>query len=400
MTTDFNPVHDAGFIKDPLPRLKQAWAESPIVRHENLSTTHSVFSYDDLRIVFSNPEVFGSEIPPLAKTRALGRLLDNLIAIDPPRHTRLRALANRGFLPAAIRRYVPRTESLVRERIDFLLEQREADIVSDFSAQITIGMISAILGLPAEDWPMIRRWTTDIVNNTMVDLWIREEDPERLAVTRRVTDELADYVARHIRERLRRPLAKDIISDLMNAEIDGDRLSQQDIESTAMLLLLAGNETTTNLITNFVRCMVWYPDQARLLRAKPDLVASAIEETLRYRPSLRGTARRVKQATSLHGVELGPDDNVFGWIVTANRDPARFDRPDEFDIARQPNRHLSFVVGPHVCLGAPLARMESRIAVEQLMLRTKEFELVGEPEIGANGILDNILSQRVRVAPA
>lgn len=396
---DFNPVHDEAFTGNPLPTLMRAWAAAPIVRHENLATTFSVFALDDVRALFSNPDVFGSEIPPQAKEMALGRLLDSLIAMDPPRHTRLRALANRGFLPGVIRRYLPRTEAVVRERVDDILQRRDVDIVEDFSARITISTISAILGLPAEDWPVIRRWTTDIINNTMVDLWLREEDPARLAITRRVTNELAEYFAGHIRERMRRPLQNDIISDLVQADVDGDRLTQEEIESTAMLLLLAGNETTTNLITNFVRCMAWFPDQARLVRGQPELVPLAIEETLRFRPSLRGTNRRVRRPASLHGMELQPNDNVFGWIITANRDPAHFPRADTFDATRQPNRHLSFAAGPHVCLGAPLARMEARVAIEQLMARTADIELTGGAVIGPNGILDNVLSQPVRVTP-
>ena len=397
---DFNPIHDEAFIRNPLPRLKQAWAERPVVRHDNLCTTYSVFSYADVRRIFSEPEVFGSEIPAEARKQALGKALDNLIATDPPRHTRLRALANRGFLPGVIRRYQPRTEEVVRERMDYLLDQGEVDIVTDFSAQITISMISAILGLPGEDWPRIRKWTTDIINNTMVDLWLRAEDPERLALTRRVTDELAAYFSDYIRERRQRKIENDVISDLMNADIDGDRLSNEELESTAMLLLLAGNETTTNLITNFVRCMTWFPEQAQLLRQRPELAPAAVEETLRFCPSLRGTARRVRRDTEVHGMRLGPGDNIFGWITTANRDPAQFERPDEFDLTRQNNRHISFAAGPHVCLGAPLARLETRLAVEQLMQRTKTIELVGEARIGPNAILDNILSQRVRVAPA
>ncbi len=183
----------------------------------------------------------------------------------------------------------------------------------------------------------------------------------------------------------------------MEAEIEGDRLSDGEIEATAMLLLLAGNETTTNLITNFVRCMVWNPEQAAMLRKQPELAREAIEETLRLRPSLRGTARRVRKEVEFLGAELVPGDAVFGWICMANRDPDLFDRPDEFDLMRKPNRHMAFAGGPHVCLGAPLARLEGRIVANELMNRTRSTELIGEPDVAPNAVLDNILSQRARV---
>lgn len=394
---DFDPLHDTEFIRNPLPALREAASASPIICHENLGRTYSVFSYDNVKEIFQNPDIFGSEVPREAKDKALGKLLDTLIAIDPPRHTRLRHLANRGFLPGVIKQFEAQAEEVVRERVDAILEMGEFDLVEDFSARITVGMITAILGLPLEDWPMIRKWTTDIANNSMSDLWLKEDEPRRYALTRRVTQELSDYFDEYLKERRRRPKQGDIVSALMEAEIEGDRLRDDEIEATAMLLLLAGNETTTNLITNFVRCMVWNEEQADRVRAAPELARDAIEETLRLRPSLRGTARRVRSETDFLGVKLLPGDSVFGWICMANRDPELFERPDEFDLARKPNRHMAFAAGPHVCLGAPLARMEGRIAAAELMARTKSIELLGEPDVAPNAVLDNILSQRARV---
>jgi cytochrome P450 len=397
MGTEFNAIHDASFIRDPLPRLRGAWAEKPIIRHDNLVTTFSVFSHADVKAGFSNPEVFGSEIPQVDKDRSLGALLDNLIAVDPPRHTRLRMLANQGFLPTVIKRFQPRAEALVEDRMKTALAQGEVDIVEDFSAQITVGMITAVLGLPLEDWPLIRQWTTDIANNTMADLWIREVDPVREATTARVTGELTQYFADYIAERKRKPKEGDVLSLLMTADLEGDRLSDQEIEGTAMLLLLAGNETTTNLITKFVLGLACYPDQLELMRQDPSLVKMGVEETLRMMPSIRGTARRAKVHTELHGEAIAPGENLFAWISTANRDPAVFEHADEFDVTRKPNPHLAFAAGPHICLGAPLARMESRLAAQALVANVKAIELIGEPDIAPTAILDNVLSQRVRV---
>ena len=400
MPRDFNPILDADFIADPLPVLREAWAESPIVRHENLVTTWSIFAYDDVRSIFLDPDVFGSEMPQEQKDASLGALLDNLIAVDPPRHTRLRKIANTAFIPPVIAKFEQQARSLVDELTESILDKGEVDIINDFSAQVTVGMITAILGLPQEDWPQIRQWTTDISNNIMVDIWLKERDPEREAVTARVTAELADYFRDYIAERKRQPKEGDLVSLFMTTEVDGERLTDQEIEGTAMLLLLAGNETTTNLIANFFRNMAHFPDQAAKLKENTELVRPAIEETLRYTPSLRGTARRVKQDTVLLGEQLKPGDAVFAWIATANRDEKMFDRPDDFDITRKPNRHIAFAAGPHICLGAPLARLEARLAAEAFAEHIGSVELLGEPDVAPNAIADNILSQQVRVTPA
>ena len=397
---DFNPILDPDFIADPLPILRDAWAESSIVRHDNLVTTYSIFAYTDVRSIFLNPDVFGSEMPKEQKDASLGALLDNLIAVDPPRHTRLRRIANTAFIPPVIAKFEQRARVLVDELTTNILEKDEFDVINDFAAQVTVGMITAILGLPSQDWPRIRQWTNDISNNVMADIWLKEPDSEREAVTARVTSELSDYFRDYIAERKRKPKEDDLISLFMTTEVEGERLSNEEIEGTAMLLLLAGNETTTNLIANFFRNMARFPDQAAMLRKNPELVRPAIEETLRFSPSLRGTARRVKQETELLGQRLMPGDAVFAWIATANRDSEVFNRPDEFDISRKPNRHIAFAAGPHVCLGAPLARLEARLTAESFANRIAKVELLSDPEIAPNAIADNTLSQLIRVTPA
>jgi cytochrome P450 len=211
---------------------------------------------------------------------------------------------------------------------------------------------------------------------------------------------MAEYFHDYLLQRKKNPQEGDIISVLMTADANGERFTDEEIESTAMLLLLAGNETTTNLITNFVRCMVRYPAQFELLKRQPDLVDAAIEETLRLEPSLRMDARLVTEPVTLHGVDIEPGAQVATWILAANRDPRVFERPNEFDIEREAKRHLSFAIGPHSCLGAPLARMESRIAARAIAKRVKCIELSGDPEMSDNGNLNNVLHQRARLVAA
>ena len=182
----------------------------------------------------------------------------------------------------------------------------------------------------------------------------------------------------------------------MTTELDGERFSDEEIESTAMLLLLAGNETTTHLITNFIRCMVRYPSQFELLKKDPNLIDAAIEETLRLEPSLRMTIRSVCKDAEFHGVTIPAGNSVALWFLAANRDPSVFEKPNNFDITTKRPRHLSFAGGPHFCLGAPLARMEARVAANTLLQRVNQIELLGDPQMSDNGNLNNILSLKAR----
>ena len=400
MSIEINPLLNQEFIKDPLPGLMEAWSKGPIMRHDNLTRTYSFFSYEDVKSILINHETFGSEMPQENKDAALGPLLDNLIATDPPRHTRLRILANKAFAPPVIRGFQDQAQVIVEGLVDEILEKGEVDIINDFAAQVTIGMITTILGLPREDWKMIRQWTTDISNNIMADVWLKERDPAREAETRRVAIELSEYFQDYLAERRKQPKEGDLISLFMTAEVDGDRLSDKEVEATAMLLLLAANETTTNLIGNFVRTLARHPEQAAIMRADPELAKPGLEETLRMTPSLRGTTRRVRRPVEIYGHTLEPGDAAFVWIATANRDPQVFDRPDEFDVHRKPNRHIAFAAGPHLCLGAPLARLEGRLVAELLLRRTKDIELLGDAKVAPNAIADNVLEQRVRLIAA
>lgn len=400
MSLEINPLLNPEFIKDPLPHLKAAWEKGPIMRHDNLITTYSFFSYEDVRSILLDHETFGSEIPKENKEASLGPLLDNLIATDPPRHGRLRVLANKAFMPPVIARFRTQAQEIIEELVDEILEKGEVDIINDFAAQVTIGMITTILGLPREDWPMIRQWTADISVNIMADVWLKERDPVREAETARVANELSAYFHDYLADRKKNPKDGDLISLFMTTEIDGDKLSDKEVEATAMLLLLAANETTTNLIGNFVRTLSRHPDQAAIMRADPELAKPGLEETLRMTPSLRGTARRVKKTVEMHGHTLEPGDAAFVWIATANRDPKVFDNPDTFDVHRKPNRHIAFAAGPHLCLGAPLARLEGRVTAELLLRKTKHIELLGETKIAPNAIADNVLEQHVRLTPA
>lgn len=393
----FDPL-ERGFINDPMPAMESGLSEYPVVMHEGtLDPVYSLFRYADVQRVLLDWEIFSSE--PInwdLDALNLGRATENFILMDPPRHTRLRTLAQQGFSPAQIERFLPRAERIAQDRISYALTQSSFDLVSKLSAQLTTGMITGILGLPLEDWPLIRDWTNVMQRNTMASFWLKEWDEVRAQGVARVTSEMADYFHGHLKRLARQPQEDNILSVLLTTELDGERFTLEEVESTAMLLLLAGNETTTNLITNFVRCMVHYPDQFELLKQRPDLIEAAIEETLRLEPPLRMTIRSVTADVEFHGTAIPAGNSVALWILAANRDPEAYDQPQVFDARLERARHLSFATGPHFCLGARLARMEARVFAQELLKHVKDIELLSDPIRSDNGVSNTIVSLDAR----
>ena len=401
---DMNPIYNDAFRRDPYPFFWQGLEEQPIVHHpDRLSKPYSLFRYEDIQKAFKDWETFSSRGLESQNFRdlTLGTAVENtFITMDPPRHTRMRRLAQQGFLPSVLEKMAPRAEELVAQRMDFALEADEFDLVDDFAAQITVGMISAILGLPVEDWSMIRKWTVTLAENVLVQNWLHEREEKRAEAATRVTTEMADYFRDYIAERKKNPKEGDLVSIMISTEIDGDRFTDVEIEATAILLLLAGNDTTTNLIANIAINAARFPNAANEVRADLRLVQQFVEEVLRYSPSLLCMERFVVKPITLHDVNLEPGDNVLLWIAAANRDPKIFVQPNEFDISRKPNRHVSFAFGPHMCLGAPLARIEGKIAAREMLRRTKAIELVGDPELPGNTMINGPARQRARFIPS
>ena len=395
---DINAMYNEDFKKDPFLYFQEALENQPIVEHTGtLAKPYSVFRYEDVVNVLKTHQKFSNaggdaDMADLS----LGRAGENITTIDPPRHTRLRRMAQQGFLPTVLNSFAPNAVKLAKDRVDYALEQGEIDIVDDFGAQITVGMITAILGLPADDWSMIRKWTVDIAENVTADLWVSEFEADRAAITERVTGEMADYFRDYIAARKKNPQEGDLVSLMISTEVEGDRFTDEEIESMAMLLLLAGNDTTTNLIGNYLTYMANYPDQADMVRKDPSLVSQSIEEVLRMAPSTTFQVRYVKEPVEMHGMTLEPGRPILPWMAAANRDPGVFENPNDFNIHRKPNRHIAFGFGPHMCLGAPLARLEGRIAIEEVMKRTKAIELIGPAEYSPNAFVFGPTMQRAR----
>jgi cytochrome P450 len=255
------------------------------------------------------------------------------------------------------------------------------DVAADFAVPLPMRVIAEMLGIPPGDRPRFVRWNDAILNMSYTVPSGRRgnAEAERAIVEfDAVTREMNDYLADLLRQRQRAP-QDDLLTRLAAAELDGERLTQVDILGFFQLLLLAGSETTTNLINSAVLCFVEYPDQLELLKRRRDeLLPSAIEEVLRFRSPLQWVFRLAKRDVEMHGQVISAGKVVLAMIGSANRDPNMFRDPGRFDITRDPNPHIGFGHGVHFCLGAPLARLEARIALSEFLDRVGEFRLASD----------------------
>ena len=296
---------------------------------------------------------------------------------DPPDHTRLRKLVSKAFTPRAVGRLRERAEAVAQECVARMLEQGETDLANELALVVPATVICEMMGVPLADRDRFTEWTADATHL----LAAMSATPEILARATAASTSLREYFEALIAER-RGALGEDILSGLIRAESEGDRLSPVELVSQAVGLLIAGFETTIGLIGNGAVALMEHPDQLALLRAEPGRIAGAVEECLRYDGPIGLTVRITHAEIEMGGKRIPKDRMVWAILGAANRDPAQFADPDRFDITRDPNPHLAFGGGAHLCLGAHLARMEGQAALGALFARASEVEPCGEPERG------------------
>jgi cytochrome P450 len=367
-----------------------AWFEDMRAAHPVYYDEHSqlwhVFGYDEVLAVISNHERFSSQ--------ALGRegslFADTLITKDPPDHRKLRNLVNQAFTPRAVARLSGRITQITQELLDQVRPQGTMDIVSDLAFPLPAKMIAELLGVPAHDWNIFQRWAR-----------MDSSDPavSQQAAGSTMREEMFDYFSSLLEERRRAP-REDLISALAVAEVDGERLTESELLSFCTLLLVAGQETTKNLIANAIVCFTSHPEALERLLHEPDVMPTAIEEVLRYLPPVWFLLRLTKADLDLGGQRLPAHQVVLAWLASANRDPAQFPEPDRFDIKREPNRHQAFGHGIHFCVGAPLARLEARIALPMVLEQLRGLRRVeGAPINVHTGLVFVIRSLPVTFQP-
>jgi cytochrome P450 len=300
-------------------------------------------------------------------------LFRSMLMMDAPDHTRVRSLVNKAFTPRRVAELRPRIEAIAKELLAGPAARGELDVIAELGAPLPAIVIAELLGVPAEDHPKFRVWAAQIVAAPAA-----VASGEQAAAFQRGFESLSEYLKEVIAARRREPKA-DLISALVAAQEDRDALSDAELLATSILLLLAGHETTTNLIGNGTLALMQHPAELARLRAEPDSLKSAIEEMLRFDSPVQGTMRAALEDVEFGGQTLGKGALVICGIGAANRDPEVFPEPDRFDVARRDNRHLSFGFGAHFCLGAPLARLEGEIAFRALLESFPKLALAGTP---------------------
>jgi cytochrome P450 len=352
--------------RNPFPLYAQMRAAFPTFPVPPPFDMWMIFDYAGVKRALSDHEAFSSRVPAP----------DNwFLFFDPPQHSKMRALISRAFTPKSVAALEPRIRDLSRKLLDNILPRDEVDIATEYSIPLPMTVIAEMIGIPAADGQKFRDWSDVILklSYSMRGLEGEAETANAVAGFRAVTLEMNDYLTAMIAERRATP-RDDLLTRLVEAEVDGERLNQHEILGFFQLLIVGGQETTANLINNALLCFMEFPDQLQRLRTQPELLPSAIEEVLRYRSPVQWLMRAPRRDIELNGQVIPAGKLVLAMAGSANRDPKQFPDPDRFDIARDPNPHLAFGHGIHACLGAALARMESRIALTDLLSRLKHFE--------------------------
>jgi cytochrome P450 len=365
----FNPF-DPEFRANPYPHFP-ALLDGPPRQLQLFMPTTVIARYADVVAVLHDHERFTvrrPEIPFRERIDPFGGA-PTILTADPPVHSRLRKLVSKAFTPRRVRELEPRVREITDDLLRQATDSSELEAMATLANPLPVIVIAELLGVSAADHAQFKQWSNDMISSFGQDM-AAGPSPAGIAAK----DALRRYLAEAIKQRSANP-ADDLISALITARDEADALSENELLAFVVLLLLAGNETTTNLIGNGLLALCRNPEQQDRLRANRELIPSAIEEMLRYDPPVQMTLRIPTAATNVGGTDIADGSLAFILLAAANRDPAHFPSPEKFDIARDPNEHVSFGEGIHFCLGAPLARLEGAIAIESMLEKFPRLQL-------------------------
>ncbi|SPE37528.1 putative cytochrome P450 YjiB [Candidatus Sulfopaludibacter sp. SbA3] len=350
--------------RNPFPVYDQLRISSPVLRVPPPFDAWMVFDYETVKWVLNDHEIFSSCVPAPRNW---------FLFFDPPRHTKMRGLISRAFTPRVIASLEVQIRELSRELLNQAAGRGEMDLAAEFSTPLPMMVIARMLGIRPKDWPRYKLWSDAILRLSYTRSG-GEEAERALRDFNAVTTEMNLYLADVIAQRRSNP-QDNLLTRLIDSEVDGERLSQDEILGFFQLLVIGGQETTSDLINNAVLSLLEKPDQLALLRAAPELLPLAIEEVLRYRSPLQWTMRTPRRDVELHGQVIPAGKLLLAVIGSANRDPLQFREPGRFHITRDPNPHVAFGSGIHFCLGAALLRLEAKIALSDLLERFRDLQL-------------------------
>ena len=339
---------------------------SPFTVYDENRKCWDVFRYEDVQYVLKNPKLFSSQ---------RNRANESMLTTDPPKHKQLRDLVNQAFTPRAIEALAPRIQEIADDLLASHLATGQIQMVHDLATPLPVIVIAELIGVPTSDRDKFKEWSDIQVKGAKNDS--DEAFQQLMDEKAKNHEELSSYFT-HIMEQRRIQPEDDLISLLLAAEIDGQKLTDKEIVGFCILLLAAGNETTTNLITNAVRILAEQPQLQQQLREHPEMIQTAVEETLRYYPPIVAIGRVAKETVELGGHTIQAGDQVISWVGSANRDEQKFTNADSFIPDRKPNQHMGFGFGIHFCLGAPLARLEGRVVLQTLLRHMDQIQLVPE----------------------
>ena len=368
------------FKADPFSTFARMRQDAPIYRHDapNGLTIWYVTRYDEVVEVLKDNDHFcknlQNALPPnesahvfTAGRNVLQLINQNMLFADPPDHTRLRGLISQAFTPRRVAAMAGKIKDTANELLDAVWEQGEMELLEAYALPLPFAVITDLLGIPRRDRERVKRYSQAIIAPGSRGISVGER--------KRRIRAFVEYISALFQRRRDIP-EDDLLTALVEAEEAGDRLSEEELSSMVMLLLVTGYETTVNLIGNGVYTLLRHPEAMALLREMPALMPQAIEEMLRYEgPVETSTTRWARKDFTLRGQQICRGDLVRVVISSANRDPAQFEQPDRFDIHREENAHLAFGLGIHYCLGAPLARLEGEIALNLLLERCQDLRL-------------------------
>lgn len=363
---NYIPIRELAAIESQLSpfTVYDEMREQTPVRYDENRKCWDVFRYEDVQYVLKNPKLFSSQ---------RNRANESMLTTDPPKHKQLRDLVNQAFTPRAIEALAPRIQEIADDLLSSHLAKGQIRMVHDLATPLPVIVIAELIGVPTSDRDKFKEWSDVQVKGARDDS--DEAFQELMTEKAKNHEELSNYFTAIMEQRRVQP-EDDLISLLLAAEIDGQKLTDKEIVGFCILLLAAGNETTTNLITNGVRILAEQPQLQQQLREHPEMIQTAVEETLRYYPPIVAIGRVAKETVELGGQTIQAGDQVISWVGSANRDEQKFADADTFVPNRKPNQHMGFGFGIHFCLGAPLARLEGRVVLQTLLNHMEHIQLV------------------------
>ena len=381
------------FVQNPYPAYRRLLEEGSLhyLDVSGMWAVWAIFSHADCAAIAKDPRLSAKRAErflvtlPTSRRAEFAELARRLslwmIFMDPPEHTRLRKLMNKGFSREAIETLRPQVEAIVNRMLEPLRHASEAELMEKFAYPMPVRVISEMLGVPETMQESFLRWSSAIA--------LFNGSPDRTVEHARAAQEavlaLTDFFRQAVAAR-KQHKGTDLISFLIDIEEEGEVLTEEELYAQCVMMLFAGHETTRNLIGNGIYTLLQHPEQRRELCENPDLIRSAVEEILRYESPIQYTARVVQQEMEICGRRIPPRQTILCMLGAANRDPKQFKDPDRFDTRRLNNQHLAFSAGPHFCIGGQLARLEGQIAILQTIQRFPRMHLAVQTPEWANNV--------------